>query len=301
MRATIFDIQRYSLHDGPGIRTTVFFKGCPLHCLWCCNPESQSQAIELGYHLEKCIGCGSCVKACPQGMISLGEAGIHIDQSRCAECEEKFCTKACPAKALVTYGRMTMVEELIEEVAKDAAFFSQSGGGITASGGEPLAQPNFLARFFAECQRQGFHTAVETSSAVRWAAFEAILPYTDLFLCDLKHVDPEAFHRQTKGDLSLVLENLAKLRERTERMIIRVPLIPGFNDDEETLAELSGWLSNHEIADLHLLPFHRLGDEKYRSMGRAYAYGDNKPQTPAQLQQLAAIARAHGLHVQLGG
>ncbi len=301
MLATIFDIQRYSLHDGPGIRTTVFFKGCPLQCDWCCNPESQQPAIELGFHQAKCIACGSCVEACPLGAISLEKEGLRIDRAICAGCSDKPCARACPSRALAVYGRRISADDLMREVQKDGEFFRQSGGGVTASGGEPLMQAGYLADFFARCKAAGLDTAIETSSSVTWAAMESLIPHTDLFLCDLKHTDAGLFRAHTGGDLSLVLSNLDSLSARTDRVIIRVPLIPGFNDDADSAAAIFATARGLGFTEIHLLPFHRLGTQKYASLGRKYRLSEGQPQPRETTEYLARLAGQYGLQVRVGG
>ncbi len=301
MQANIFDIKRYSIHDGPGIRTTVFFKGCPLRCDWCCNPESQSAQKQIGYYVTRCIGCGSCVVACPHHMISRDEKGMYINRAYCDHCEGMPCVAACPAKALVAYGCTLDIDELLRNVDGDALFYEQSGGGITASGGEPLLQAQFLVDFFAACKKRGYHTAVETSSYVPWEAIESVLPYTDLFLCDLKHISAEPFYKRTGGHLDLILGNLKKLREHTDCIIFRIPLIPGFNDDTGTLRNMCRFINLLQIKQVHLLPYHRLGKEKYKSLGRTYKLNNVALQSKEELLELAKVPAEFGLQVQMGG
>lgn len=301
MQANIFDIQRYSIHDGPGIRTTVFFQGCPLRCDWCCNPESQFARVQLGYHVRRCIGCGSCVMACHFHMILKDEKGVHFNRAHCDDCSGRPCVKACPAKALVTYGYNVTMDKLLLDVDRDAPFYKNSGGGITASGGEPLMQSDFLAGFFAACKKRGYHTAIETSSHVRWEAIEGILPNTDLFLCDLKHIDAEHFYARTGGHLSLVLDNLKRLRNNTDQIIIRIPLIPGFNDDTDTLRNMCRFIGRLEIRHVNLLPYHRLGKEKYESLGRPYSLDHITLQNREKLAALEKVPEEFGLVTKIGG
>lgn len=267
MPARIADIIRFATHDGPGIRTTVFLKGCPLSCAWCHNPETISPTPEIGYIAKKCIGCGECVRVCPEGAHRI-EAGAHLfDRSRCVACGA--CAEVCPGEALTLYGREMTAEEILTTVLKDRTFYEQTGGGLTLSGGEPLLQADFCAELLAMAKREGLHTAVDTCGAVTWQAFEQVLPVTDIFLYDLKHTDPAQHKHYTGADNALILENLRRLSEAGAAIEIRIPLIPGINDDdafrdaaEELLSSLQG------IRDVKRLPCNPYARSKYEAMGR---------------------------------
>ena len=269
----IWDIKKYALHDGPGIRTTVFFKGCPLHCLWCCNPESQSFSPQVVWNKEKCLHCGLCVETCPHQAVTFDELGNRItDADRCEVCGQ--CAERCPGEAATVAGRVVTVDEVLEEVGKDAVYYSRSGGGLTLSGGEPLAQPDFAFQLLQayKTSEHGLHTTVDTCGNVPWSTFERILTYVDLFLYDVKHMDPEKHHRFTGVCNKLILENLERLADSAKKVIIRVPLIPECNDDEDNIRRTAEFARNlPKIERLDLLPYHRLGEPKYRRLAVDYS------------------------------
>jgi pyruvate formate lyase activating enzyme len=295
----IFDIQRFSVHDGPGIRTLVFFKGCPLACLWCSNPESQRFAPELLFDASKCVACGGCVEACPRGATRASGDGVQYDRERCAACGA--CADVCPAEARTVAGRRATAAEVVAEVLKDVPFFTNSGGGVTLGGGEPLAQADFAYEILKQCRVCGIHTAIETCGHVPWSAFESILPLTDLFLYDVKHLDDEAHRTQTGGNTALVLSNLERLAGSGAAVIVRVPVVPGFNDTSPDIRAIAECAAGLGIRELHLLPYHRLGERKYRLLGRTVHFEVSSGMREAAFEALRVEAGRAGVTVRLGG
>lgn len=299
----IFDIRKYSIHDGPGVRTTVFFKGCPLACRWCCNPESQAGRPELVWVGERCLGCDLCLSVCEQSALgAAADGGRTIDRERCDCCGA--CARRCPGEALNLIGRRVSVDEVLEEVARDALYFEASGGGLTLSGGEPLAQPDFAAELLRRYKREerGGHTAVETCGFVAWPVIERVAPDVDLFLYDLKHLDPLEHRRLTGQSNQLVLDNARRLAAAGSAMVMRLPLIAGVNDRCEQLEAAADFiLSLPGVRRLDLLPYHRLGEPKYRRLGKAYPLADEPSLSSEQVARAAEILAAKGLEVTIGG
>ena len=254
MKATVFDIERNSYVDGPGIRTTVFFKGCNLRCGWCHNPESHIAAPQMMFHANKCTGCGTCKKKCPNAL------------ERCELCGK--CALYCPHDARQLCGKEYTAEELLREVRKDLAFYETSGGGVTCSGGECMLQPDVLAELLRLCKEAGIHTAVDTAGHVPYERFERILPFTDLVLYDVKCFDREKHKRYTGVDNGSILENLAKLLRTGRPVWVRIPVLAGVNDSEEELLRIRDFLEEHGSAErVELLPYHGLGEHKYAALG----------------------------------
>jgi pyruvate formate lyase activating enzyme len=295
----IFDIQRFSVHDGPGIRTLVFFKGCPLACLWCSNPESQRFAPELLFDASKCVACGGCVEACPHGATRTSGSGALYDRERCAACGA--CADVCPAEARTVAGRRVTAVEVVAEVVKDAPFFANSGGGVTLGGGEPLVQAEFASEILEQCRVCGIHTAIETCGHVPWSALETIMPLTDLFLYDVKHLDADAHRTQTGGDVALILSNLERLVGAGGKVTVRVPVVPGFNDTSEDIRTVAEHIARLGVRELHLLPYHRLGESKYRLLGRAVSFEAGSGVSGATLESLTVGALPAGVTIRLGG
>jgi pyruvate formate lyase activating enzyme len=299
----IFDIRKYSIHDGPGVRTTVFFKGCPLQCRWCCNPESQAGRPELVWVGERCLGCDLCLSVCEKNALSAAAAGHKtIDRERCDCCGA--CARRCPGEALNLIGRRVTVEEVLAEVTRDALYFEASGGGLTLSGGEPLAQPEFAAELLRRYKHEekGGHTAVETCGFVAWPVIERVAPDVDLFLYDLKHLDPEEHRRLTGQGNRLVLENARRLAAAGHALVMRLPLIAGVNDRREQLEAAADFiLSLPGVRRLDLLPYHRLGEPKYRRLGKTYALEGEPAPTDGQVARAVEILAAKGLEVTIGG
>jgi pyruvate formate lyase activating enzyme len=301
MKGTIFDIKKFAVHDGPGIRSTVFFKGCPLRCLWCHNPEGISPAPEIMVFSDRCLkGCGDCLPACPQQALSKRRGTIVLDRSRCDGCGA--CAAACPSEALQVTGRSVGVDEVIGEVARDVPFYRESGGGATFSGGEPLLQPDFLLELLAACRGEKIHTAVDTSGHARFDVFERLLPLVDLFLFDLKTVD-DARHRLLTGSGNrLLLENLERLSRAGAPLAVRVPLVPGVNDAERDLEQAADFCAalprRHPI---HILPYHRGYRGKLERLGLPAPLAATLPPDAAQLSRAGEIFRKRDLAVTCGG
>lgn len=272
--AFITNIQGYSIHDGPGIRTVVFFKGCPLSCKWCANPECISGKPQVGFIELLCKGCGKCIETCPNNAISADENKHRIDYSLCNSCGE--CAENCSYGALVQYGKPMTVDEVWDEVRRDKIFYDTSSGGVTVSGGEPLLHPSFVRELFGLCHGERINTCVETCGYVNTGAFREVMPVTDHFLFDLKHLDPEIHKSYTGHSNDRILENAAFLVEQGADVIFRNPLIPGINDSEsniEATAELLKSMGKKALR-LELMPFHRMGKDKYRALGMKYPLGD---------------------------
>ena len=263
---TIFDIKRYAIHDGPGIRTTVFLKGCPLSCLWCHNPESQKPAPELLFWEERCTQCAACIAACPEKAISQHNGCIATDRDRCTACGA--CVLVCPNRAREIVGRTVSVDEVLHEVEKDVLFYDESDGGVTLSGGEPLFQPDFSQALLRACKAREIHTALDTCGDVEEKFLLDIAEVTDLFLYDLKLIDPETHKRRTGVSNKRILSNLRRLDERGERIWIRIPLIPGINDDPETVDQLGTFTTTlNSVETVQLLPYHHTGNQKSKRLG----------------------------------
>ena len=271
MKGLVFDIQRLSVHDGPGIRTTVFLKGCPLHCLWCHNPESQRTCTELALYTSLCIGCEECVTACQRKCHSFKQSIHLIDRENCTCCGE--CTRICTG-ALTLIGHQMTVEEVVREIGKDSAFYRNSGGGMTISGGEPFMQPAFTCELLARSKEEGFHTCVETSGYAPWKAIDSSLAYIDLLLFDYKETNP-AHHRDYTGvDNQLILENLRRLNERRQRIVLRCPIIPGYNDRPDHFQGIARAANCFaQIQEINIEPYNRFGESKSEAIGIVYPIG----------------------------
>jgi pyruvate formate lyase activating enzyme len=297
---TVFNIMRFSVHDGPGIRTTVFLKGCPLQCRWCHNPEALSGGIELLYRPERCLRCGDCVAACEQGAIALVGEEIVTHHGRCVRCGA--CVDVCAAEARELVGRAMTVEEVMREVLKDVAFFDESGGGMTVSGGEPFFQAEFLIELLSAGKRRHLHTALDTTGFTTPETLARVVPLTDLFLYDLKSLD-DTRHRELTGVPNApILANLRALVAGGAHVILRVPVIPGTNDspaDVQAVGEFVAGLARPP--QIHLLPYHRTALEKYRRFRMACPMPDVAAASPERMEALAERLRSSGLSVRIGG
>jgi pyruvate formate lyase activating enzyme len=301
-RATgfIFDIKKYAIHDGPGIRTTVFFKGCPLQCQWCQNPESWKKEPELGLRTDRCVRCGRCVEVCPRQATTMIDGLPSTDPSKCSLCGE--CVDACMTGAREIIGRKISVGQVMTEIEKDIVFYEQSGGGVTFSGGEPLMQPRFLLMLLIQCQLQRIHTAVDTSCYVKPAFLGKISEKTDLFLCDIKHMDSDMHKRFTGVENNLILDNIKRLSEAGKEIIIRIPIIPGFNDDKtniEATAKFTTSLSH--ISRIELLPYNRGGIEKSARLSSDFKLMQAETPNGDKISSTAKILKKYGLAVKTGG
>jgi pyruvate formate lyase activating enzyme len=265
----IFNIQGYCIHDGPGIRTSVFLKGCPLRCLWCQNPESHSFYPELLFAEEKCIGCGKCVQVCPENAIRLSGKKSRTDRQFCKS--SKLCVDACPNEARAVIGRRATADEVFKEIDADSLFYQESGGGVTLSGGEPLAQPEFAAHILKKCRDAGFHTAMDTCGYASWATMKEVLRHVDLVLYDFKHMNPELHKKYTGVSNELILQNAEKIhRDTSIPMRARVTVIPGFNDSPENIEATARFIADKlsNSIPVHILPYHRLGEAKWERLDR---------------------------------
>ena len=298
----IFNIQGYCIHDGPGIRTTVFLKGCPLSCLWCQNPESHSFHPDLLFSQEKCTGCGKCVQACPEKAIRMQGKTSQTDRRLCKSAG--LCIEACPNEARVAMGRRATVDEVFKEIAADALFYKESGGGVTLSGGEPLAQPGFAAGILKKCRSAGFHTALDTCGYASWTTAREVLRHVSLVLFDFKHMNPEMHEKYTGVSNELILQNAEKIHhEMSIPMQARVTIVPGLNDSLENIEATARFIAE-ELGDnlkrVNLLPYHRLGETKFERLELNYSVSSDPP-GQEHLQEFQRVFERFGLVAYIGG
>ncbi len=297
----VFNIQRYAVHDGPGIRTTVFLKGCPLQCLWCCNPESQHIEPVIVFWQDRCIDCGNCLAVCPSSAIS-DDIDHHkrIDTRQCDHCG--LCVDQCYAGALEQVGKLRTARDILDGVEEDRSFYAESGGGMTLSGGEPLAQPGFAYHLLKGAQARGIGTALETSGFASWQVWKKLLPYLDLILYDLKEVDPVQHRHFTGVSNKLILENLKLLAQTGKPVIVRRPVIPGYNDNPQSIHALGRFVQElGTVSEIDLLPYHRMGQNKYKQLGQEYVMGDAPTMKDDEVTGLRDILVSYGLTVKIGG
>lgn len=300
----VFDIQKFSIHDGPGIRTVVFLKGCTVNCLWCANPEGKKNKSELMYYPDKCIGCKRCVEVCPTQATKIIHDKMIFDRNLCEGCGK--CAEVCYSNARRMSGREYSADELFEEIMKDVAFYRQSGGGVTFSGGEAMLFPEFINEVAARCKENGISVAVETAGNVPWSHFGTILESVDYFLYDLKIMNPEK-HRKYCGCLNNnIKSNLEKLSSVKSRfnfeIIIRMPIIPGINDDiDEMTKKLEYVCALGNVKEVHLLPYHNLGVSKYAALGQAYLFKDLVAPSDEKMKTLCELFASKGIPAQIGG
>ena len=303
MIGNIFDIQRFSVHDGPGIRTTVFFKGCPLRCIWCHNPESQRREVSLAYYEKNCIGCGMCISVCPSGAHSLNGEGFHIfEREKCTSCGA--CAEGCPGEALVSFGKAVSVCEIMREVIRDKSFYENSGGGLTVSGGEPLMQGEFLIELLRAAKEAGLNTAIETSGFGSRDILTEVVKYTDLFLFDIKATGDE-YHRELCGvPFSPIKENLKLIDSLGAKTVLRCPLIPNINTTDEhfdAIAELAAELNG--VTEVNVMAYHTLGNGKYDALDMenkmACAEAMSNEQKAACIEAIRARIAALGKNIKV--
>jgi pyruvate formate lyase activating enzyme len=295
----VFDLKKYSINDGPGIRTTVFFKGCPLRCRWCHNPEGQSFAPEVMIRASRCLAdCSECVAACPEDAVIKTAGAPVLDRQKCNTCGQ--CTDVCPAEAIEMVGRRLSSAQLLREIEKDRIFQEQSGGGVTFSGGEPLSQPDFLSEILEHCRKKEIHTAVDTCGFAAADVLERIASKTDLFLYDLKVID-EKRHRAFTGESnSLIIENLRRLAAMGKKIMIRLPVVPGVNDNEENIRDTARFLGSlGTVSEISLLPYHKLGRDKYRGLAKK-AEDEYTPPSAECLERIRKDLEQHGFRVNMG-
>ena len=305
----VCNIQRFSVHDGPGIRTTVFLKGCTLHCFWCHNPESIQPTLELQLHEDRCIGCGECVNACPEGAQTVGEEGeLVFHRELCIACGA--CVEVCYAGARELSGREMTADAVVTEVLQDRPFYENSDGGVTLSGGEPAYQPEFSYEILSRCRDEGVRTAIETAANVPWEKLAGLMPVTDLLMMDLKLMDPDK-HKWAVGTSNrLLLANARRLVETGKPIIFRTPVVPTVNDTPEDIAAIAAFVREMqdlraaagdgcapEPISLELLPFHRMAGDKYNGLGLTYEARELTPPTKEKMAGLAEAAQAMGITV----
>jgi len=292
----IFDIQKFSVHDGPGIRTTVFFKGCPLKCLWCSNPESQNPKPELMYFEDHCTHCYQCIEACPLQAISKDDDGqlVH-DRKTCNACGD--CIEECLADAIAVSGREMTVEEVCRTAEKDMSYYRNSGGGVTLSGGEPTSQPEAMFELLSKFGEMGIHTCLDTCGFAAWDILKEAVTFADLVLMDIKHMDTGAHKRLTGVGNELILENTKNIAGMGVPVIIRVPLIPGLNDSNENINQLGQFMKAHNLPSVDLLPYHCFSLSKHQALGLTYMLEGVADPEQDEIQRVADLLEGLGLTV----
>ncbi|MBX7355063.1 glycyl-radical enzyme activating protein [Clostridium chauvoei] len=296
---TVFNIQRFSVNDGPGVRTIVFLKGCPLSCLWCSNPESQNPNEELMFNIKNCLGCKRCKDICDVGAIDFNDVN-RIDRTKCINCKE--CSDICYPGALVISGEKKSVEEVIKEVKKDATHFRHSNGGVTLSGGEPLMQPKFTLELLKGFKANAWHTTMETTGFESKEIIDEVIPWLDLVLLDIKHLDSDKHLKNTGQRNEIILENAKRISELGVETIIRIPVIPEFNSDKESIGKIAKFAKTLKmVKEIHILPYHRLGVNKYECIGRKYKIKDSiTTPTEEYMEELKKVVENIGIKCNIG-
>ncbi len=308
--ATVFNIQRFTVHDGPGIRTEFFLKGCTLRCKWCGNPESFIKKPQIGVFSNQCIGtdiCSDCITACPEGneeMFSITDNKIvGIDRDKCTNCTK--CYDVCPSDALKLWGREMTVDEVMEVIRKDKSFYAENNGGVTISGGEALLHPEFVSEVFKACQAEGIHTCVETALHVNAKALDLVLPYTDMLITDIKHSDSEIHKAHVGVGNEKLLENMKIVADRNIPMVVRIPVIPGFNDDAEVISQIGDFIVDNlgdNVVQMQLLRYRPLGQEKYEALNMPYIMEVTKERSDfeQEIRDYAAMLCKKGIKAYAG-
>ena len=295
-KVNIFDIERFAIKDGPGIRTVVFMQGCPLHCPWCSNPESRPFSPVLKYIGSRCLHCGACAAVCPVRAVSAGDGDVRIDRDACTLCGE--CVRNCPGAALKISPKLMDCRDVVDVVLRDKDYYEHSGGGVTFSGGEALMQPEALLAMLKMCRENGIHTALETTAAVSFEVIGRLEPYVDLFLIDLKHTDGARLREVTGADPELVFGNIRALAA-SHKIRLRLPCIPGFNLDAGHFSKAFSFAVENGITGMDLLPYHTLGTGKYKQLGLEYNYGETGPLDRKELEPYAAEGVSMGLDIKI--
>ena len=298
LNVKVFDIERFAIKDGPGIRSVVFMQGCPLHCPWCSNPESQPFTSVLRYLGSKCLHCGACAAVCPQSAVTLEGGSVRIDRSSCMLCGA--CVENCQGAALKITPKMMSVREVVDVVLRDKDYYEHSGGGVTFSGGEALSQPEALLAMLESCREHGVHTAVETTADAPFEVISRMEPFTDLFLIDIKHTDGARLRQVTGASAELIFSNIEALSRSCSRKIrLRMPCIPGFNMEREHFMKAFDFAGKNGITGIDLLPYHALGAGKYRQLGLDYGYDNTSAPDRMELESYAAAGISMGLDIRI--
>lgn len=297
----VFDIQSFSTNDGPGIRTLIFLKGCTLRCHWCANPEGQNVFPEVFYNAVNCVGCFQCIPSCPLDAITKADENqkepgfISIDRAKCRHCLQLDCVQACFNDALKITGKLMRVDEVMKPVMRDKPYF-RDNGGVTLSGGDPFFQNEFALEILKACQENYVHTAIETEAFASYEKIEATFPYVDLYLCDLKIMDPAKHQQYTGVPNQRIIENITKMAAADpSKILIRVPVIPGCTDDAENIRAIAAFARDNHLTRIHLLPYHKLGQPKFAQLGREYPMPEVKPPGKEQMEELKKIVEAEGV------
>lgn len=292
-KGNIFNIQHFSIYDGPGVRTTVFFKGCNLSCKWCHNPESISPKNQIEFYSDRCIGCGACFKACPNGVHFLDDKQLHmINRSKCSGC--LACAEVCFANAITAVGKLVDADYVFASIMEDYLYYKNSKGGVTFSGGECMLQTEFLYEILKRCGEKGIHTAVDTAGNVPWSSFERILPVAGLFLYDIKAADPAVHKLLTGADNVRILDNLERLSASGKQILVRIPFVPGCNDGQ--IPGIAGILIALNISRVEVMPYHKLGDNKYAALGMDNELKAVEVPTEAMVDRAVEILVNEGLN-----
>jgi len=303
LKALIFDIQSFSTHDGPGIRTNVFFKGCPLQCLWCANPEGQKFVPELFYTKMKCVGCMRCAKACPYEAVTAYSDPADIekygyvrhDRSKCNQCQTHDCVRACFQNALSVTGEWMTVDDVMKKIRRDSSVY-RNKGGITVSGGDPLVYPEFVTELLKQCHEEGINTALESELCVPAKSLKAIMPHVDLYLTDLKIFNEQKHIEATGYGNSLILKNLRMLGHHCpEKVCLRVPVIPGFTDSYENIDSIGAFCEENQFSKVNILPYHKLGATKHERLGGEYLMPDVQEPDDGKMRRIAEIIESYGV------